>query len=313
MWNPEAIRFVVLFTDSFSHGQAPGRVTIGSDEQQLHENEFVDGHPLRSPAASVVRELLAQHNVNLFICHARPEFAQRMVDDFQTQPPVKLLPLNPPCSNAVHYLFVLDKSGSMYDHFPSLERAYYSTIARRLELPEQNHADIVSTIRFHNDAEFICRTVPITQARRFHFNPQDWGCTYFSFPLVTALALLSDHSLRGYRPTIVWMTDGEPCDQGAYEATWLQIQAIPSVRIAMVFFGHQSSSGYTIFQGLYNNAIAVHPEGPNGVSFIHADPQSENALEEAFQRVPAPPPSDPAQLLGSFVETLSGIILSKIG
>lgn len=202
-WNGR-VRFCVVLTDAPAHG--------------CEDNGLVSDHTM-SPHAKEkywkkVCKRLQDRRINLMFCSLNPKATaktetvlQEVYDQAGSFKLTRGVPLFQTASATqfIHFVFVLDESGSMSGDWNDLVTAYQVCISARLTVAQSGTPDQVSIVRFGTGASAFQTAIPIADAL-LDMPYADKGTTNYAAGFTRAGEALRE-TQQGYLPVLLFMTD----------------------------------------------------------------------------------------------------------
>jgi len=205
-WNGR-VRFCVVLTDAPAHG--------------CEDNGLVSDHTM-SPHAKEkywkkVCKRLQDRRINLMFCSLNPKATaktetvlQEVYDQAGSFKLTRGVPLFQTASATqfIHFVFVLDESGSMSGDWNDLVTAYQACISARLTVAQSGTPDQVSIVRFGTGASAFQTAIPIADAL-LDMPYASKRSTNYAAGFTRAGEALRE-TQQGYLPVLLFMTDGAP-------------------------------------------------------------------------------------------------------
>lgn len=217
------VRFCVIVTDAPTHGchQAAGL----QSSHEAHE------HATQAYRDAVAKKL-QDGRINLMFCTlnaAATRATERALKasyeaagDLTMPGGIPLFHTSAASRPNIHFVFVLDESGSMSGDWGALVHAYCTCIQTRQQVTQRGGLDLVSVVQFASSARITASKVRLDSAPgSLRFNS---GGTCYAPALSSADQLLAA-TPSTHKPVLVFMTDGCPGDGAAGLATMRAIRS----------------------------------------------------------------------------------------
>ena len=211
------VRFCVIVTDAPTHGCHQAAGLQSSHESHEHATEAY---------RNAVAKKLQDGRINLMFCTLNAgatrateralKASYEAAGDLTMPGGIPLFHTSAASRPNIHFVFVLDESGSMERDWAALVQAYRTCIKTRQEVTQRGGLDLVSIVQFDNSSRVTASRVRLDSApTSLHFKG---GCTSYAPALSSADQLLAA-TPSTHKPVLVFMTDGEPGDGAAGLAT----------------------------------------------------------------------------------------------
>lgn len=217
-WREKSGHFAVLITDSPGHGEWNGG---GRPDDHADSGSGDKG------VAEVVRKLLAK-KINLIVAPTHSEPVAPMVEAMKARwaeeskedeklESIALWGDRPSDRQSLHFVFVLDESGSMSGHpWQKLKEAYNNFVAVRRRAHQGHCTDVYSVVTFASSARTHFTHAPVSEPTRDI--EQVSGGTRFLPAMDKAKAVLDMPLAGDYKPIVIFMSDGCAGDSAAAAA-----------------------------------------------------------------------------------------------
>jgi uncharacterized protein YegL len=200
------VKFLLLIADSPPHGRD-------------YNDDAKDQLPQGAPGAPRIEDLvdeIRKKSMNFMFCPIRPqktEKVQRLMlgrydpnDDHKME--VVTLVEGSESGGRVHFIFVLDESGSMSGQpWSELINAYGEFIQRH-GVEDQTEGDLVSLVTYQGDARTHFEAQPIAAVRAMGLPSMRGGGTDFSTGLAHANQIMQRCSRLAAHQVVIFMSDG---------------------------------------------------------------------------------------------------------
>ena len=217
------IKCLMLLTDAPSHG-----ITTSSSSPMNYDS-YPTLHPSGLLLDDTIAGLLAK-DINLFFCsfdpNATAKTEQEFLQSYKAHPDNKsergmtLIPMVPKdrlqihgTAHGRHIIFVLDESSSMNNSWSGVVAAYRQYIEKRMQ--SQSYSDLVSVVQFDSTSRITVRKKSLHEAPQQL--SQNSGGTVFHPAALDACQIARD-SPQSHKPVIIFMSDGETCQNDAAAA-----------------------------------------------------------------------------------------------
>jgi len=177
-----------------------------------------------------------------------------------------------------HFVFCLDESGSMADQWSTLVQAYRNFLEIRCKSQRGNN-DIASVVQFSSAAAIAFQGLALNSCP-INLKYHDGG-TNFDPALLAAKPLLTAYG--GYRPVLVFMTDGQNGDGNAPVTTIRAMKAaVPSLDCVGIAFGTQSP-GLDAMMNAVGGKLKQASSGQDLISSFEEIARGSSATEKLAQ------------------------------
>ncbi|CAF3213457.1 unnamed protein product [Rotaria socialis] len=207
-WKPKSARCIVLITDAPGHGEL---------NEKLRDN-YPKGVKSRTLEQICDRLLTKNCEIDLLLCCIKNAETQTMqkafTDYYKRKDSDKSFTVFHPFQEdeqvlqPFHFLFVLDGSNSMNDHWKALERAYVAFLESRKN--HQGDDDMFSVVQFSDEAQIVFERKPLTTAPR-SIKQLHGGTNYYN-ALKAAEEVIQRDSTR-LSVVMIFMSDGQDQSQ----------------------------------------------------------------------------------------------------